>query len=315
MSAKLSLATTQQKLLFTNLDSSVGLTFRDSKTRPVHRWYPYVEGFSADYVRAKITAGELPKRIYDPFGGAGTTTLEASLLGIPSYFAEVNPFMAFIARTKVKATKWARQNLDALEEYTHWYLRALDAPDFHNRVESADLNPYYEAFPDRDFFEEGHLKQLIAARELVAEMTAGCEAVRGLFFLAIAANVVNCSHMTRRADLRRRRDDEYKTRVVKPIEFLSAKINEIASDIRTVNLDIADTTQISTDARTVPSEYEQAFTLAITSPPYLNGTNYFRNTKLELWFLYAAHTKKWILTLAAHRACHCSNRTRTSPRS
>ncbi len=27
--------------------------------------------------------------------------------------------------------------------------------------------------------------------------------------------------------------------------------------------------------------------------------------------LYAAHTKKWILTLAAHRAFHCSNRTRT----
>ena len=23
----------------------------------------------------------------------------------------------------------------------------------------------------------------------------------------------------------------------------------------------------------------------ITSPPYLNGTNYFRNTKVELWFL------------------------------
>ena len=23
----------------------------------------------------------------------------------------------------------------------------------------------------------------------------------------------------------------------------------------------------------------------ITSPPYLNGTNYFRNTKLELWFM------------------------------
>src|SRR5690606_203171 len=23
----------------------------------------------------------------------------------------------------------------------------------------------------------------------------------------------------------------------------------------------------------------------VTSPPYLNGTNYFRNTKIELWFL------------------------------
>ncbi len=27
--------------------------------------------------------------------------------------------------------------------------------------------------------------------------------------------------------------------------------------------------------------------------------------------LYAAHTKKWILTLTEHRACHCSSRTRT----
>ena len=25
--------------------------------------------------------------------------------------------------------------------------------------------------------------------------------------------------------------------------------------------------------------------IVITSPPYLNGTNYFRNTKLELWFI------------------------------
>ena len=23
----------------------------------------------------------------------------------------------------------------------------------------------------------------------------------------------------------------------------------------------------------------------VTSPPYVNGTNYFRNTKIELWFL------------------------------
>jgi DNA modification methylase len=285
MSAKPSLATTQHKLPFTDPNAPLGVTFRDSKVRPIHRWYPYVEGFSADYVRAKLTAGQLPTRIYDPFGGAGTTTLEASILGIPSYFAEVNPFMAFIARTKVNATKWACQNIHALQEYTHRYLHTLSSSDFRERVERIDLNPYYEAFPDRDFFEEDHLKHLIAARELVADVTAGSEAIRDLFLLAIAANVVSCSNMTRRADLRRRRDDEYKTRVVKPVEFLSAKINEIVRDICTVTTDIAETTQISTDARAVPADYERAFSLAITSPPYLNGTNYFRNTKLELWFL------------------------------
>ncbi len=29
----------------------------------------------------------------------------------------------------------------------------------------------------------------------------------------------------------------------------------------------------------------------ITSPPYLNGTNYFRNTKIELWFLRELSSK------------------------
>ena len=30
----------------------------------------------------------------------------------------------------------------------------------------------------------------------------------------------------------------------------------------------------------------------VTSPPYLNGTNYFRNTKVELWFLRRLHTRE-----------------------
>lgn len=282
---KSSLTTAQPGLPFTDPNAPVGVTFRDSKARPIHRWYPYVEGFSADYIRAKLTAGKLPRRIYDPFGGSGTTTLEASMMGIPSFFAEVNPFMTFIARTKVNATRWARQNMDAFEGYTHEYLNALQSPDFRERAGQVDLQSYYEAFPDRDFFEEAHLRDLIAARELVADVAAGSEATRDLFLLAIAANVVHSSHMTRRADLRRRRDDEYKTRVVRPVEFISAKVDEIVRDIRTVTTDIADTTQISNDARTVPADYERAFSLAITSPPYLNGTNYFRNTKLELWFL------------------------------
>ena len=40
------------------------------------------------------------------------------------------------------------------------------------------------------------------------------------------------------------------------------------------------TTKVSDDAR--KNDYVNAFDCVITSPPYLNGTNYIRNTKLEL---------------------------------
>jgi DNA modification methylase len=91
--------------------------------------------------------------------------------------------------------------------------------------------------------------------------------------------------MTRRADLRRRRPDEYKTRVVDTVQFVSSKVEEIVRDIQTLHNNLAPTHQLSADARHIPDDFSEAFEIAITSPPYLNGTNYFRNTKLELWFL------------------------------
>jgi hypothetical protein len=51
-------------------------------------------------------------------------------------------------------------------------------------------------------------------------------------------------------------------------------------------------TMVSEDARCIPEAYRQTFSLAVTSPPYLNGTNYFRNTKLELWYLGFIHSER-----------------------
>ena len=43
------------------------------------------------------------------------------------------------------------------------------------------------------------------------------------------------------------------------------------------------------DARKLANVPHLGVSGVITSPPYLNGTNYFRNTKIELWFLRALH--------------------------
>ena len=42
---------------------------------------------------------------------------------------------------------------------------------------------------------------------------------------------------------------------------------------------------ISNNAKKIDKKYNGKVDMIITSPPYINGTNYFRNTKLELWIL------------------------------
>jgi hypothetical protein len=42
---------------------------------------------------------------------------------------------------------------------------------------------------------------------------------------------------------------------------------------------------ITENARSLAQIPHLEIDAVITSPPYVNGTNYFRNTKIELWFL------------------------------
>lgn len=264
----------------------VGVTFRESHHQGVHGWYPYVEGFSATYVRDTLLRSGLPPRtVYDPFAGAGTTLLAASFLGISSFYSEINPFMCFVTETKVKAAAWARNNLKTFHRITTEYLQYMTPERLDKLSEDVDLDAFETAFPGRDFFEERHLRHLLASCNLAYSLAEGITQVQSLLLLACAANAVHSSNMTRRADLRRRRPDEYKTRIVDVSTFISQTLRRMLEDIESLPVQMADTIKVSADCRQIPSEFANSFDMAIASPPYLNGTNYFRNTKIELFLL------------------------------
>ncbi len=271
---------------FSSLPSAetVGITFRDSKRTAFHRWYPYVQGFSAEYVREVLARFGAVKHVYDPFGGAGTTQLEASIQGIASSYSEINPFMRFVAETKINASIWARQTSPTFEEICRKYLTQIARGDLKKRARSVSLSNYERAFAGRDFFEDEHLRELLAARDLSIGITNRSPEAQSLLLLAIAANIVHASNMTRRADLRRRRTDEYKNRVVDVGAFVTRTVREMLADLVSSHGPQLSTTCVCESAKDVGNSVAEAFDLAITSPPYLNGTNYCRNTKLELWF-------------------------------
>ena len=269
----------------TPIGDGVGITFRDSKRAPFHRWYPYVQGFAYDYVREVIQRFRPAACIYDPFGGAGTTQLEASMMGIASTYSEINPFMRFVAETKINSSIWAKHNASKFEKVATGYLKQLECGDLKQLSKKVSLDNYTKAFRGRDFFEERHLRELLAARDLAVEVSGNSSEIRSLLLLAVAANVVHASHMTRRSDLRRRRANEYKTRVVNVTAFVSGTLQRFLHDLASSSGPKIPTQYVCGDARDIGSESVEKFDLSVTSPPYLNGTNYCRNTKLELWFM------------------------------
>ena len=255
----------------------------------MHGWYPYVEGFSAAYVEEQLLSrrNAQPRSIYDPFGGSGTTQLVAACLGIPTFYSEVNPLMVFVAETKVTSASWCRRNSEILGSAVSDYLGTLYSDEFLERALETSLDDFNQAFPGRDFFEDRHLKELLTCRDIALDIAGDTPHVLAILNLACAANAVNASNMTRRADLRRRRPDEYKHRVVDVRSMVAASVRHMADDISYLPEEMAPCAHISEDCRDLrgTKKWTGAFDLAVTSPPYLNGTNYFRNTKIELWLL------------------------------
>ena len=91
------------------------VNFKQAKTKPIHRWYTYKEGFSPLFVRQFIERFKTSDQnvIFDPFGGIGTTVVESALMGFSAFSNDVNPLSNFIA--KVKSEIYEERDLIDLE--------------------------------------------------------------------------------------------------------------------------------------------------------------------------------------------------------
>ena len=76
--------------------------FLNNMRLPIHRWFRYSAGFSAEWVKwllAERDGGEL--RVLDPFLGSGTTCLACDEMSVPSFGIEAHPFVYRVAQAKL----------------------------------------------------------------------------------------------------------------------------------------------------------------------------------------------------------------------
>ena len=247
-----------------------GGTFSLNKNEPIHRWYSYIEGYSscliAEELKMLLSLQPDIKTIYDPFCGTGTTSLVAATHGIKSFYSESNPFMQSVIETKINCVRNLDQ--DTVIPKLIEYLTLINTI----RVENHSSWNGFEKF-----FGEKQLNELLTIKGLIFKEDN--ESVKNILALALSSIVVKVSKMIRRGDLRYATEKEYREENV--LECFADKVNEIIFDIQHHKSIIkCGTIKVSDDAR--DNDYVNAFDCVITSPPYLNGTNYIRNTKLEL---------------------------------
>jgi len=90
------------------MDNEQSGTFSPNMKLPIHRWFRYSAGFSAEWVR-NIMAENKAKIVLDPFVGSGTVCIEADRRGIISYGVESHPFVYRLAQAKAS---WAANIVD-----------------------------------------------------------------------------------------------------------------------------------------------------------------------------------------------------------
>ena len=78
-------------------------TFTDNMKLPLHRWFRYSAGFSAEWVESVLIEENRRSDFFvlDPFAGSGTSLLAAEHVGVKSCGFEGHPFVARIADAKL----------------------------------------------------------------------------------------------------------------------------------------------------------------------------------------------------------------------
>lgn len=275
-----------RNLIYTNIDKN-SATFHDNKINGIHRWYPYIEGFSCTFVEQIIdNLPYKPTFIYDPFSGTGTTQLVASHKSIPSSYSEINPFMRFIIECKINKVIDFISNHKRNKQLLDNFIDVLPAKIKTTLISKEQYNFCIENLGTKDYFEKEILETLLKIKLNITYSFKDNILLRDICLFALSTIIVTTSNTIRRADLRYRTKDEKKTNLNEVFPLFINKVKEILSDINSIkDYPLHKTEFISNDAKFFSQPPTRKFNLVITSPPYVNGTNYFRNTKLELVLL------------------------------
>ena len=260
------------------------VTYVPNKTVPVHRWFPYKEGFSAALVDAFLREfGAQPgqSRVFDPFVGCGTTVVVAKQAGYGAWGIDILPIAIFVAKVKLRSA----------EDYDLIRLRAgidrLLASPYHEPSISApqDVRIIQSAFSEEVLNEVLFLKEEILKEE--------DDSVREFLLLGLLSILEKVSFTSKDGQFLRLKPEKnippVRATLAHQLRLMYRDLTTIGYQMRLfekpVNYAVSSSSStyvLLADARDFTSAIDDYADVIITSPPYLNRYDYSRIYSLEL---------------------------------
>lgn len=272
------------------------MQFNKNKSKYIHGWYPFVEGYSKDFI--VDTINELPSKptcCLDPFAGSGTTPMELQKMKVKCFSFEVNPFMYNLAKVKMRTDYTVRGFNRSLS------LVISSLENYVEDIESVINRPIYGRITERDNLEKWNfnievLKGLLDIKYALSQLKE--LNYKDLFKIALASILLDVSNVYRNGKTYSYKDDWKET-----VQFSRTDVHKIfierikasfSPDIKKLNkyrrldrgLFSNNENCIFGDCREKLELLEDnSIDLVITSPPYLNSRDYTDTYMIELWML------------------------------
>ena len=260
------------------------MQFNKNKKEPIHRWYPFVEGYSREFIESILK--EMKKKEFvclEPFSGSGTTALELQNNNIPCYAFEVNPLMYLIARVKLE------NNYD-VNRIIFWHDYIKNSRDNMQVVLQTAFSTLYE---DENKKKWNYNTEVgIAIQKLKNSISNIDEDIyKDLFTVALASILLEVSNLYRKGkclsykknweersisqdDVFRRFDEKMEEQIISDIRDSMNRKTTQNNKQHLYNMDSRVGIENEVQDNTID--------LVITSPPYLNSRDYTDTYMLEL---------------------------------
>lgn len=221
--------------------------------------------------------------VYDPFGGRGTTAIEAALLGRNFITNDINPLSTLfvIGRLHPPSMQEITDRLySKIESDTE--IDKIDLSMFYQYEtlkEINDLRNYFIKKKLNNYDNTDHWIKMVATNRLTGHS-------KGFFSVyTLPPNQATSAKRQIQINLKRNQTPEYKDTkeiIIKKSKQLLRNI----SDQQIKNLDKVRSSSLilQTDASKTKQIPSNSVTLTVTSPPFLDIVNYAKDNWLRCWF-------------------------------
>jgi tRNA G10 N-methylase Trm11 len=272
-------------------------SFTDDKTAYLsHDIHPYPAKFIPQIPHHVIANLSLPgELVWDPFGGCGTTALEAILLGRRALSTDINPLGEIIGVTKT--TTLTKEEEEILSDFAE-QLQLLSTKQLHVREELQICRADFERFiPPAPNLTEWFHSHAISELAYIRWRIQGLAALKAIAVakVAFSKSVFKASYQDEETRYAKKPRDVAEGSIINlfasNLVSTLRKVRQLGSHLKFRRADFK-----TIDLRTVPLLHgpcennanglvSNSVDLVVTSPPYPNTTDYHLYHRFRLFWL------------------------------